>query len=80
MRLLQVALVSATLHLWSCITRHILRVPHLVVSFPRLASIVRAMARHVVARVRRLTLEHVVGLIEARFRNVTSLVRRSVVL
>ena len=65
--LLEVALVSAALNLSPHVASHVLRVAHLVGCLAGLASIVRAAvtivlasARHVVARVRCLTLEHVV--------------------
>jgi hypothetical protein len=76
-RLLQVALMSASLHL-TLITGNVLRMSHLVVGLARFTSVIGT--RHVIARVRRLTLEHVVRLVEARLRNITTLMRGRIVL
>ena len=79
MRLLQVALVRTTLHLSSRISRHILRVPHFIAGLARFTPIVSTICQ-MIARVRRLSLEHVVRLVQASLRNIATLMRSCIVL
>lgn len=54
--------------------------PHLIAGLARFTSIVGGTTCHVIARVRRLALEHVVRLVQASLRNIATLMRGRIVL